>query len=89
MNLKIAKAALAITQAKADEILNPKPEHQNKFSKAVKFINDKTELLKEKAMGANIDIYESKEATMALNDVTLLLAYLCKNYNVIISKEEA
>ena len=88
VNLKIAKAALGVTNAKREDILHPKAIRETKFPQVSKSMTFWINALKQEALENNIDIYDTAAATLALKDVILLLAYMYKFYEIIIRKGE-
>ena len=79
ISLSIAKSALEIVNTNKENVLNPQIQKKGFFQKANDWINEKIHKVKEKAFGAGIELYESPQATKALSDVILLLAYMYKN----------
>jgi tetratricopeptide (TPR) repeat protein len=88
ISLTIALTALDIALHKQSDILYPKPEHQTKWQQVEEWVDDKINAIKEFALGKGIDVYDSQAAQIALKDTVLLLAYIYKNYAIIINKSE-
>ena len=80
MSLCIAKASLEITKKKKNDILNPiKPNDNSKINELKKKVSSMIKSIKEGLLGPEKELYGSDAAILALQDATLLLAYLYQN----------
>ena len=87
-NLLLAKVALDVTRSKKEIILNPQPSEKNKENKVSAWFKDTISHLKEQILGKDIKLYNTPAEILALQDVTLLFAYISNNHKEILSKSE-
>ena len=83
LSLILGKAAILITNAKKNAILHPK-QPEGDLSKGLGWLSSKIGALVEKiqqGVQECAELYDTEEKKLALQDVTLLLSYLYKNYN--------
>lgn len=88
ISITIALTSLDVTLRKQSDILCPKAEYRTKWQETEQWIYEKINVIKEFALGKEVDVYDSSTAQIALKDIILLLAYLYKNYKIIINKDE-
>jgi len=84
ISLSIARLAIALTSAKEKEILNPnlpKKDDSDPIQKGLEKLQNKMQKVKESIL-PSIDLHDpnSQGASLALDDVTLLMAYLGDNH---------
>jgi len=91
ISLNVAMLAIAMVEAKRDAILHPAPTPPpGKLQAALKWIHDKIEAIKDKVIPSVVlhDL-DDHGVQLALQDSTLLIAYLSKNANQIIENKHS
>ena len=90
ISLNVAKVALAITKAKEQEILHPAPTPKAKgIAAGINWIQDKLSAVHEKVL-PTVKLHDTSNAgiQLALEDVTLLIAYLCTNHEAVVNEDK-
>jgi len=90
ISINIAKMALSMTEARKEVILHPSYEKKSILDKTTNWFESKLGAIKGKIL-PSVELHdkENKSTELALKDVTLLIAYLCKNYEAIIATKDS
>ena len=91
ISVNICKVALVITQAREKNILYPELSEapSSQLSKGIKWLENQINNIKEKVL-PSIDLHDPNSwgATLALQDVSLVIAYLTKNSDAVVSRKD-
>lgn len=92
ISLSLAQLALAITQKRKQLILYPnmKPSPKIDLEQGLQWLNGKIESIKGMILPA-IDLYDQDDesVTLALGDVTLMMAFLCANSESVVKSKKS
>ncbi|HJD59250.1 MAG TPA: hypothetical protein LFW20_01010 [Rickettsia endosymbiont of Omalisus fontisbellaquei] len=90
LEIIIGKVALAVTNKKEKTILSQQIPTNSKIKNSTDWIQTKLDVIRDKILPSiNLHDKDSQAVKLALQDVTLLIAYLCKNHEEILNSCES